>query len=569
MRLGLGPVFNFEWLTTSRRWQVYAGRSLFVVTLFVALAVVWGVEVAGRRFASFRDLARVGRAFYDATVGTQLVLILAAAPAATAGAICQDKARGTLAHVLVTDLSDVEIVLGKLAARLVPVLGFVGCVLPLMALGTLLGGVDPEALAGAFLVTLGLAVLGATLALTLSVWASKTHEVLLATYMIWAVWLLARPVRDEVFGLKGVAGWIDSIDPFWLTFAPSAGLGLVSLAEQVRFFGGCLLVSAALAALATARTRAVAVRQADRRRRPPGRLQAPSRASGRIGWWPGPTLDPNPVLWREWHRNRPSRWGFALGILYALLATAFTLLVIVEARVWGSRGELAPWVNGIQAGAGLLLAAVVAATSLSEERARGSLDVLMATPLTTPAIVRGKWLGAFRGVPALAILPGLLSFALVYGVPGRWQAPFVVVGLILAYGAALASLGLALATWIPRPGRVVTLTVAAHVFITVGWFFLMHTAVRGELSRHLGEASPFFGVGMVTALTVGPPGRDPAWNGCVTWAVVWIAFYALSAIALFLATLASFDRRLGRIPDRPDRRHSKARLGREFLMTRP
>ena len=36
-------------------------------------------------------------------VVTQLALILLAAPAATAGAICQDKARGTLAHVMVTD----------------------------------------------------------------------------------------------------------------------------------------------------------------------------------------------------------------------------------------------------------------------------------------------------------------------------------------------------------------------------------------------------------------------------------------------------------------------------------
>ena len=40
-----------------------------------------------------------------------------AAPAATAGAICLDRACGTLAHLLATDLSDPEIVLGKLAAQ--------------------------------------------------------------------------------------------------------------------------------------------------------------------------------------------------------------------------------------------------------------------------------------------------------------------------------------------------------------------------------------------------------------------------------------------------------------------
>ena len=30
-RLGLGPVFAFEWITSSRRWQGYALRSLFAL----------------------------------------------------------------------------------------------------------------------------------------------------------------------------------------------------------------------------------------------------------------------------------------------------------------------------------------------------------------------------------------------------------------------------------------------------------------------------------------------------------------------------------------------------------
>ena len=48
-------------------------------------------------------------------IGTQLTLVLLAAPAATAGAICVDRRRGTLMHMLMTDLSAGEIVLGKLA----------------------------------------------------------------------------------------------------------------------------------------------------------------------------------------------------------------------------------------------------------------------------------------------------------------------------------------------------------------------------------------------------------------------------------------------------------------------
>ena len=42
----------------------------------------------------------------------------------------------------------------------------------------------------------------------------------------------------------------------------------------------------------------------------------------------------------------------------------------------------------------------VAPMSMSEERQRGSLDLLAATTLSTPTIVLGKWLGTLRLVAA-------------------------------------------------------------------------------------------------------------------------------------------------------------------------
>jgi hypothetical protein len=54
---------------------------------------------------------------------------------------------------------------------------------------------------------------------------------------------------------------------------------------------------------------------------------------------------------------------------------------------------------------GLLLLSATAPTTLTVERVRGSLDILMSTPLSTHQIVLGKWLGSFRRVPPLAILP--------------------------------------------------------------------------------------------------------------------------------------------------------------------
>jgi hypothetical protein len=153
-RWGLGPVFAFEACLIVRRWQVYAGRAVLVVGLLAAMAVIW-LSRGSAEFASIADLAQVGRSFFSAMINTEMVLVLLVAPAAAAGAICYDKARGGLAIVMVTDLSNAEIVLGKLAARLVTLIGIIVCALPVLALATLLGGVDPWAIAAGALVVVG------------------------------------------------------------------------------------------------------------------------------------------------------------------------------------------------------------------------------------------------------------------------------------------------------------------------------------------------------------------------------------------------------------------------------
>src|SRR3954467_8230004 len=145
---GPGPVFAHEWLTASRRWQGYALRSLLVLLLLLGLSAVWlkGHDRAGE--LSVQQMAKIGRTFYVVTTLMVLGLVGLAAPAATAGAICLDQARGNLTLLFSTDLTDAEIVLGKLAARLVPVLGLIACAAPVQAMATLFALSDPAILTG-------------------------------------------------------------------------------------------------------------------------------------------------------------------------------------------------------------------------------------------------------------------------------------------------------------------------------------------------------------------------------------------------------------------------------------
>jgi ABC-type transport system involved in multi-copper enzyme maturation permease subunit len=215
---------------------------------------------------------------------------------------------------------------------------------------------------------------------------------------------------------------------------------------------------------------------------------------------------------------------------------------------------------------GLLLLSVSAATTLAEERDRGSLDVIMTTPLTSREIVWGKWWGTFAMIPRLLILPiwGAAGAAMV---TDGWIGLLLMIGLILAYSAAIASLGLALATWIPRLGRAITASVLAYVVVALGWPLLLQVLPglpafpRNGYPMQptwdgLGLASPFFGIYATTewatrwpyssgfsALGPALAHYDPSWP------VIWIAVYAAIAWVLAQATLWTFDRCLGRIPE--------------------
>ena len=147
-RLGPGPVFVYEWLTTSRRWQFYASRAAFVCAILAGMMVVSRTlpqsTAMSSRKVSLQALASYGQTFYLTVISIELTIVLLAAPAATAGAVCLDKVRGTLDHMLATDVSNAEIILGKLGVRLVPVLGLVACVLPIMAICRAAGRHRPD-----------------------------------------------------------------------------------------------------------------------------------------------------------------------------------------------------------------------------------------------------------------------------------------------------------------------------------------------------------------------------------------------------------------------------------------
>jgi ABC-type transport system involved in multi-copper enzyme maturation permease subunit len=570
MPFGLGPVFAYERLVNARRWQTYAARSFMVASLLAAMMTIASSYTSPFMENTAQRFAKLGERYFYALIGVELALVMLAAPAAMAGAICLDRARGNLAHVMATDLSDSEIVLGKLAARLLPVLGLVACTWPVMAISTLLGGIDPIALTLAFAVIVTVALLGCAIALALSVWARKPHEAILAAYVFWLMLLMAWPVGFALgrAGFRTVREhWTLLLNPFCLAYAPYWSPDRFDVWDYALFFATANLTSGMLVLLAVWRMRPVTIRQASEAGREPG-----LGPIGRIGrWLPGPSLDGNPVLWREWHRSRPSLW---MTILVAFLGGTTGLACCI--------GAFATWRDGvvasgmpvpaqlagifgylIQLALGLLMLSVLAPLSMSEERQRGSLDVLIVTPLSTWEIVLSKWWGTFRLVPLLAIGPGLVAFA---EATARWVAPprswvgrlpadshgypicgaALVVFTILVHGAAMTSIGLALATWIKRQVRAIVTSVCVFVLIAVGWPILVSNSVRPV--QGMASLSPLFvALEMADQLSM----RFENLPDILWWIGFWDAGVTAFAIGLLWLTWRTFDVGLGRIPERP------------------
>jgi len=180
--------------------------------------------------------------------------------------------------------------------------------------------------------------------------------------------------------------------------------------------------------------------------------------------------------------------------------------------------------------------------------------LLLSTPLSSREIVLGKWLAHYRTVPFLALLPAMVATA--HAIPtGRWPGVSLVVATILADGAAVTSLGIALAIWVPRLDRALTLSAAVAVFITIAWIPLMFLLFREDraLGVGLASASPLFGVGLLTsAIAVGP---TATWGQQARWALLWILVAGAASVALLGAALATFDRCLGRISGRVESPH--------------
>ncbi len=217
----LGPIFIREWLTVPRRSRHYVVRAAYLGVMWILGITAWQVIVGWNRTATLGDTAHFGSVFFSIlTLYVQLPLLLFFSALSAASAVAREKDRRTFVLLLMTDLRNYEIVLGKLLGSLLQIVLLVAAVVPLLMMLVWLGGISPSQVGQSVIIMAAAAAAAGSLGTLIALWREKTFPALALTVLSLVLYLsLVRaagllPIFHPGSG-SGEAGMLASL-PNWL-----------------------------------------------------------------------------------------------------------------------------------------------------------------------------------------------------------------------------------------------------------------------------------------------------------------------------------------------------------------
>ncbi len=393
------------------------------------------------------QLARAGSWVFAVIAYGQVILICLLAPLFMAGAIASEQSGKTYNILLTTPLSNLQIVLGSLAGRLLFILALLASGLPLFSVLLVFGGVPAGAVLVSFAVAGMVAVTVGAIAVTMSVLRAGGRRAVFAFVIANLAFLLLLYLLDSMVLRRVNAGtpwaghttWVTPLHPLLVlesainraNYAPPGEELVGEMSGLVRFYlarpfetflvwtgvlSGGLLVACSLGVRRVAQGESRAWRWVRLRLRLPAPGAERRRAARSIGL-------ANPVAWREANTRGKlaggilARWGF---LVLAVGGAGALLWRYHHDGYWGSTGasrgqvSLTPdaWLREglsalllIEVTVVVLVALYVSAGSVSREREDGTLDIMLTTPITPKQYVWGKLRGLVMFLSVLLAAP--------------------------------------------------------------------------------------------------------------------------------------------------------------------
>lgn len=429
----LGPIFMRELVTVPRRASHFASRAALLGLLGILGATAWQATIGFTREPNLGETARFGLMLFQVVVYVQLLLLIFFAALSAASAVSQEKDRRTFILLLITDMRDYEIVVGKLLGALLPITTLLVVSVPFLSLLLLLGGIDPTQVVEAAAVLLTTAFAAGSLGGLVALWRERTFQSLALAVLFIALYLsltqavgVVGPLLAEGVNWSAVQSWID---PFlamqavlepppegWAGLPPAYGFALVML-------GWCVLLNGVgIWKLRKWNPSGEPVMQREGPAADPEANLSPDelkqfRAKAHAAPGQARVVWENPILWREIRTLAYGRRPLLVKVAFGLVLALVLYFAINTLYAPGGRPSFAAAYGLVPiAVLSLLLVSAQAVTSVTSERDGGALDVLLVTDVSPYEFVFGKLLGVVYNTKEYLIPPLLL--AVYYGIAG-------------------------------------------------------------------------------------------------------------------------------------------------------
>jgi ABC-type transport system involved in multi-copper enzyme maturation permease subunit len=550
------PVFVRELVTAPRRVKHYVARGVYVAALLMLMGTAWLVFAGTQTIRSIGDLARFGAMLFQILAPLQLAIVVFFAALFTASSISQEKDRRTLVLLLMTDLSNLELVIGKLLASMLTVFVLILAALPLFMGLLLVGGVDLTQVIDAFAVTMATALVAGSLGSTIALWREKTFQALAMTVLVLVAWFAIW----EVFFYLGQDVSLAGMECRELAIAVSPWRAVLAVTEPgsrgaaaggmptdpmylfLLFCGGATLL---LNGISVLRVRIWNPSRLIRpsfvfRRTENGKTSLPSMADsatdGGLRKERSRHVWAYPVLWREMRTWAYGRRVLAIRLGYLVLS-AFALLGLHSLQESGSSSVvLLPFFL-----ISLFLINAQAVTAVSTERDAKTLDLLLVTDLTPKEFIFGKLGGVFYNAKEMVVLPlACCSYLWWLGGLSAENAFYVGFGLlVMDFFVAVLGLHCGLIHGNSRTAIATSLGTVFFLFIGIATCMRIMVAFSGSFGYQLAPFLAFMlggGVGLYVSL-----GAKNASSAifCAAFTCPFLTFWAIASY-LQAQTLAPF-----------------------------
>jgi ABC-type transport system involved in multi-copper enzyme maturation permease subunit len=403
-------------------------RSIYLGALWILLLTIWQTIIGWEQPATLGDHARFGLLAFQIIVYVQLTLLLFFSALVAASTVSQEKDRRTFVLLLLTDLRNDEIVLGKVLGSLLQIGLLVAGSVPVLALLALLGGIDPRQIIDATLILATTCLAAGSLGGLVALWREKTFQALALTVLFVVLYLclvhalgilpLVGPHLNEQ-AIGQVQAWLEPYLALEHVLAPPAHELLLTTAQgyAVAMLSLTLLLNlCGMWKLRVWNPSGEPIMQRDAvaamEETEVDRVKAHAAPGAARPVWR------NPILWRETvtraYGRRPLMVKLAYFVTIGLIC--YYALFLMPPRPWTAAYGLVP-VTILS----LLLISAQAVTAITSERDLGALDLLMVTDLTPNEFIFGKLLGICYNAKEYILPP--LVLAGIYAARGQLATP--------------------------------------------------------------------------------------------------------------------------------------------------